>query len=56
MLPPVEGREIEIVEVDRFLQLVGVLTGQQYPGNVRLDQAELVDRMIERRLPQQFPD
>ena len=38
-----QGAEIEKAEVDRFLDLVGVVTSQQHPGNVGFNH---LDRLL----------
>ena len=39
--PPLEGREVEEPEVDRFLDLVGESAGQHDPRDVRLEESEV---------------
>ena len=49
--------EIEESEIDGFLDLVGVIAGEQHPGDMRLDQPHLADGMaVAFSLRQQRPD
>ena len=38
--------EIEKAEIDGFLDLVGVVSGEQNPGDMGFDQFDVLDRMI----------
>ncbi|WP_241546937.1 hypothetical protein [Thiohalobacter thiocyanaticus] len=40
-----QGTEIEKAEIDRFLELVGDAAGEQDPGDMGFDHAEVTDRM-----------
>jgi hypothetical protein len=53
MLALFQRAEIEEVEYDRLLDLVGVVAGEDYPGNVRFQQFDVAGGMGERVFPQQ---
>ena len=44
----IQRREIKKPEIDGFLDLVGELSGQNYPRDMRLDQADVIDRMVKK--------
>jgi hypothetical protein len=40
MSTPLERAEIDEVEMDRLLQLVGIVAGKHHPGDVGLDELD----------------
>ena len=46
--PPLEGREVQEPEVDRFAELVHKRAGQDHPGDVGFNQTRIWRRMRER--------
>jgi len=47
MAPLIQRRKIEETEINRFLDLVNVVAGQNDPGNMRFDQVQTINRMPE---------
>src|SRR5690606_9245501 len=55
--PTLERGEVEEVELDRLLDLVSEVPGQQHPGDVRFLQLDCADRMrVCIRLQQSFDE